>query len=119
MILLVDDNPDIRILVKAQVELLGWACDVAKNGQDAVDSIRRNYYEVILMDVAMPVMNGLDATTAIRHYQDSLKQKPSLIIAMTGQSDLTECLSSGMDDFMQKPVLLEDLRTKLKSYMKH
>jgi CheY-like chemotaxis protein len=117
LILVVDDNSDIRTLVSAQLETIGLSCHVAKDGKEAVDCVRRSYFDITFMDVSMPIMDGFESTLAIRAYQKSQDQSPSTIIGLTGQSNRVECIAMGMDDFMQKPVLLQELILKLKSYI--
>ncbi|MDJ0831439.1 MAG: response regulator [Desulfobacterales bacterium] len=107
-ILVVEDNVvnqkvAIRLLQKA-----GFICDVANNGQEALDAFLSQSYEVILMDCQMPVLSGYDATRKIRDEEnrgDVLKRTP--IIAMTAHAlkgDREKCLAAGMDDYISKPL---------------
>jgi signal transduction histidine kinase/two-component SAPR family response regulator/HPt (histidine-containing phosphotransfer) domain-containing protein len=113
-VLVAEDNPVNQRLVRTQLGKLGLRPDVASNGREAVDAMRRAPYDVILMDCRMPEMNGLDATVAIR--KDEGGQRRCQIIAMTANaldSDRRRCLEAGMDDYLAKPLHLEDLRDAL------
>ena len=86
------------------LERLGHAAETVANGEEAVDSVRQLPYDLILMDVQMPVMDGLEATRRIREVSD-LNQVP--IIAITANAfaeDREQCLKAGMNDFLTKPV---------------
>lgn len=95
----------------------GVVIDVAENGQVAVDMVQANDYDLVLMDVQMPVMNGIEATRAIRSLDTG--QGPGIsgphrvpIIAMTAnvmQKEVDRCLEAGMDGFVPKPFKQEDL----------
>ena len=118
-ILLVEDNlvnqkVAVRILEKA-----GYRCDVAANGQEAVDAVARTRYDLILMDCQMPVMDGYEATRRIRASESGGATRVP-IIAMTAhalQEDRDLCLEAGMDDYMTKPVQPEALRRVLDAYL--
>ena len=95
---------------------LGITADAAANGQEAVDKVRAGSYDVVLMDMQMPVMDGVEATRRIRALE--LPVQPS-IIAVTANafdSDREHCLEAGMDDFITKPFSMDDLRRKLASF---
>jgi CheY-like chemotaxis protein len=92
------------------LERLGYRADVAANGLEALDALHRQPYDVVLMDMQMPEMDGLEATRQIWQIWQPA-QRPR-IIAMTAnamQSDRELCLDTGMDDYVSKPVRLEDL----------
>jgi CheY-like chemotaxis protein len=94
---------------------LGYSADVANNGQEAVDALERASYDVILMDVQMPELDGLEATRRIRATVPSAMQPR--IVAMTAnamQGDREECLEAGMDDYLSKPFRPEELIAILK-----
>ena len=114
-VLIVDDNPVNQKLFKILLQKLGYEEDIASNGKEAVDKALRKEYDVCLMDVNMPVMNGIEATKEIR------KDKPTLpIIAITAlavQKDKEECLRAGMNDFVTQPVTIEDLKQKLQEWI--
>jgi len=93
---------------------LGYEADLAANGLEVLDALRRQPYDLILMDVQMPEMDGLDATRQIRR-TDSLGQQPH-IVAMTAnamQGDRAQCLAAGMDDYISKPMRAQELSALL------
>ena len=104
-ILLAEDN-EINILLACTIlEEAGFSVVCAVNGQEAVDAVRREAFDLILMDVQMPVMDGLEATRAIRRLPGPASR--SVIVAMTAnamRSDQDNCLAAGMDDFISKPI---------------
>ncbi|UTH74164.1 response regulator [Chromobacterium sp. IIBBL 290-4] len=114
-ILLVEDNPLNRSLLEQMLEWLELKADQAEDGQQAVEMALHADYRLILMDVQMPVMNGLEATYQIRH--SDLKRQPR-IVAMTANAfveDKQRCLEAGMDGMLVKPFRLDDLRHVLDS----
>ncbi|MEQ9298626.1 MAG: ATP-binding protein [Cyclobacteriaceae bacterium] len=117
-ILVVEDN-DVNILVVTKLlEQLGHDADVAKNGQIALAQLDRENYDLILMDVQMPVMNGYEATLAIRN--STLKYKDVPIIALSAGALLEErekCREVGMNDFLSKPILPRDLKEMISRYL--
>lgn len=117
-ILVVEDN-DVNILVVTKLlEQLGHDADVAKNGQIALEQLDRANYDLILMDVQMPVMNGYEATLAIRN--STLKYKDVPIIALSAGALLEErekCREVGMNDFLSKPILPGDLKEMISRYL--
>jgi len=108
-ILLAEDEPVSREVACIQLEAAGLVVDLAEDGQQALELARRNTYALILMDMQMPNLNGIDATRAIR--ADSLNQTTP-ILAMTANAfdeDRQTCLDAGMNDHIAKPVDPENL----------
>jgi two-component system, sensor histidine kinase and response regulator len=110
-ILLVEDNPANQKLANYILRDRGHVVDIADNGKDAIRLTEQNRYDVILMDVQMPKMNGLDATLAIRQREEVLHRESRgrrvPIVAMTAhamKSDRDRCLAAGMDGYLCKPV---------------
>ena len=115
-ILLAEDNPINQKVAVRVLERLGYRVDTVADGVEAVDAVTRRPYDVVLMDVQMPEMDGLEATQRIRSIPAPAKQPH--IIAMTANAfaeDKAECLAAGMDDYLSKPVRSEDLATALQS----
>ena len=103
-ILLVEDNSINVLLATTLLEAVGYSVEALVNGAEAVDAVQHARYDLILIDVHMPVMNGLEATQRIRALGDETVSVP--IIAMTANamtSDREVCLAAGMDDFVSKP----------------
>lgn len=118
-ILLVEDNPVNRKVALFQLEKLGYHAKAVTNGREAVEQHKLHNYALILMDIQMPEMDGIEATKAIRQTErDSLKHVP--IIAMTANAmhkDREKYLSMGMDDYLSKPVKLERMQAVLEKWM--
>ena len=109
-ILMVEDNNINQHLITLMLERLGYHSDLAGNGLEALAALRGQEYDVVLMDVQMPEMDGLEATRQIRK-EFSLGRQPR-IIAMTAHAmrgDRETCLEAGMDDYISKPVHIEEL----------
>ena len=119
-ILLAEDNPVNRKLVLGQLRKLGYSAEVAENGQVAVDRMQEHFYPLVLMDVQMPVMDGMEATRQIRAAQAAVGGPRSVIVAVTAnamEGDRERFLASGMDDYLSKPYRLEDLRDLLRRWL--
>jgi signal transduction histidine kinase/HPt (histidine-containing phosphotransfer) domain-containing protein len=109
-ILLVEDTPANQRLIQYLLRNRGHAVEIAANGLEAVDLAGRQDFDVVLMDVQMPVMDGYQATAAIRRLPNGRGSVP--IIAMTAhamQGDRQRCLEAGMDDYLSKPVIGQQL----------
>jgi signal transduction histidine kinase/DNA-binding response OmpR family regulator len=111
-VLIVEDNAVNQRLAMRQLQRLGFAADVVGNGAEAVTASEGTRYDLVFMDVQMPVMDGFEATAAIRR-RELRTQIHVPIVAMTANArgeDRDNCLAAGMDDFVSKPVTLGDLR---------
>lgn len=119
-ILLVDDVEINRELARVMLEKLGHRVVVASNGQEALEQARKNRFELILMDIQMPVMDGFDATAEIRIYELTRQQQPVPIVAMTAyalKGDRDRCLAAGMDGYISKPIKEEDLVQTIEQFV--
>jgi GAF domain-containing protein/CheY-like chemotaxis protein len=108
-ILLAEDNAVNQKLALRLLERMGYTADVANNGQEAIDAIGAGSYDVVLMDVQMPEVDGLEATRRIRATWPDLQLR---IVAMTAnamEGDREACLAAGMDDYISKPVRVDAL----------
>jgi len=113
-LLIVEDNLVNQKVALKMLDKLGIKADVAGNGQQAVFAMEQGSYDVILMDMQMPVMDGLTATKVIRERKAEWGEP--VIIAMTANAfsaDRDACFEAGMNDFLSKPVRIEDLKGKL------
>ncbi|MBI1326186.1 MAG: response regulator [Alphaproteobacteria bacterium] len=115
-ILLVEDYQPNIIVGGTLLEEFGFEYDVAENGQEAVQKFMENDYDVVLMDIQMPGMNGYQAAQAIRKYEQERGGMRARIIGLTAHAskqDREKCLAAGMDDYVSKPFDEEKLRQKL------
>ena len=104
-VLLAEDNPDHQRIVAYILGGRGHTVDIAGNGQQAIRMADENRYDVILMDVKMPGMDGLEATKTIRAKENGSRRVP--IIALTAyamKGDVDRCLAAGMDGYLSKPI---------------
>jgi signal transduction histidine kinase/CheY-like chemotaxis protein len=116
-ILLAEDHVVNQKLALQILGKMGYRADVAANGLEVLQALERQVYDVILMDVQMPEMDGLEATRRI--CQTWPQDKRPRIIAMTAnamQSDRGACLAAGMDDYVSKPVRITELQAKLEQW---
>ena len=111
-ILVVEDNPVNCLVIRRMLEKLGHAVDLVTDGDTAVQRVRETDYSLVLMDLHMPVLDGLQATQQIRSLLTDRAKVP--IIALTASAlidDRQACLKAGMDDHLGKPISLEALRS--------
>ncbi|WCL48822.1 response regulator [Leptospira sp. GIMC2001] len=111
-ILIVEDNVVNQKVARSILRKIGYDADLSSNGQDAIDKLKNEYYNLILMDIQMPVLDGIEATKRIRLYENSNQISPSVIIAMTAQAmegDKNLCLQVGMNDYISKPIEKSDI----------
>ncbi|KAJ4883070.1 Histidine kinase 5 [Raphanus sativus] len=142
-ILLVEDNKINIMVAKSMMKQLGYTMDIANNGVEAINAVKDTSYDLVLMDVCMPVMDGLKATRLIRSYEESGNWEAAIeagvdiktsendqafvrstdrlpIVAMTANTlaeSSEECYVNGMDSFISKPVTLQKLKECLQQYL--
>jgi CheY-like chemotaxis protein len=115
-ILLAEDNSVNQMVMLKMLNKLGYSADVAGNGTEVLESLEHQPYDLILMDVQMPEMDGFETTRAIRK-RLAFEDQPR-IIAITAyalEGDREKCLAAGMDDYISKPFKLDELRALLNS----
>jgi PAS domain S-box-containing protein len=116
-ILLAEDNVVNQKVAVKILEKLGFRADVAANGYEVLEALRKIGYDIVLMDIFMPDMDGIETTQMIlQMFQTGLRPK---IIAMTAnamQGDKEKCIEAGMDDYLSKPVKVEELYEVLKKW---
>jgi PAS domain S-box-containing protein len=108
-ILLAEDNPVNQKLAMRLLRQMGYTADLAENGLEVLDALDGHEFDVILMDVQMPELDGLEATRRIR---STWPGRPLRIVAMTANAmdgDREECLAAGMDDYLSKPIRPQEL----------
>jgi CheY-like chemotaxis protein len=108
-ILLAEDNVVNQKVAIKILDKMGYRADIASNGREAVEAVERQKYDVILMDVQMPEMDGVEATTKIR---EKFSDNRPWIIALTANAlhgDRERYLGVGMDDYVSKPIRVDDL----------
>jgi CheY-like chemotaxis protein/HPt (histidine-containing phosphotransfer) domain-containing protein len=122
-VLLVEDHVINQKLAVALLERWGHRVTVAGNGQVAVDALAESHFDVVLMDMLMPVMDGLEATVQIRaRERQTGAARPTPIIAMTAnamEADRDRCLAVGMNDYISKPINAPELQALLQQYADH
>jgi|AGTN01.3.fsa_nt_gi Response regulators consisting of a CheY-like receiver domain and a winged-helix DNA-binding domain len=109
-IMLVEDDPILRDMTKRQLEVLGFDSIPVTSGEEAVERASREEIALILMDIGLPGIDGSHATLLIREKELIDQRKRVPIIALTAHSDRERCILVGMDDFLQKPALLNDIK---------
>jgi len=112
-ILVVDDAEVNQLLVTRMLEKLGYAVTVVSNGQEAFDAVMKANYELVLMDLYMPQLNGVDATRMIK---ENLEDESPMVIGITSsifEDELNEGREAGIDDYIQKPFGTTELMKKL------
>lgn len=117
-LLVVDDNPVNQKVAVKMLEKLGYRVDVAGNGNEGLAALSRHAYTLVFMDCQMPELDGFETTRMIRAHEQPGTHLP--IIAMTAnamEGDREHCLSSGMDDFVSKPVKSQDLHRVLTQWL--
>jgi ligand-binding sensor domain-containing protein/ActR/RegA family two-component response regulator len=119
-VLLVEDNAVNQLVIRKLVERYGMVTDTADHGRAALDRLRKASYDIILMDCQMPIMDGYEATIAIRGMRDGTERIP--IIAVTAHAmvgDREKCLEAGMDGHVPKPVSVETLLDEMARVAPH
>ncbi len=110
-ILVADDNEVNQSIIKVQLEKLGYQPVVVKNGLEVIQALEKQMFDLIFMDVKMPVMDGLEASRQIT--KEHIRSERPGIIAMTGfalDEDKEKCFEAGMDDYILKPIRIDDIR---------
>jgi twitching motility two-component system response regulator PilH len=112
--LIVDDTESIRMLVKEYVDDLGWATRLAEDGEVALRRIGEEKPEVVLMDIGMPNMNGIECCRAIKSNDALTDIKVIMVTARDEYEKVKEAFDAGCDDYVTKPIDRDELHGKLK-----
>ncbi len=119
-LLVVEDNKINQLVVSSMLEPKGYSLELAGNGIAGLAAYKSNRPNLVLMDISMPEMNGIDATREIRKYEAENGLPHCPVIALTANAmrgDREKCLEAGMDDFMSKPIEIDKLYSKLEEWL--
>lgn len=117
-ILLAEDEPSNRKVTMLMLGHLGYRADAVANGIEALQAMEHQTYDVVLMDVKMPEMDGLQATRIIRQRWPNDGPKVIAITAYALKGDREKCLEAGMDSYLAKPIGLEELRSAIETFVR-
>jgi CheY-like chemotaxis protein len=115
-ILLAEDNASSQRVMLEMLNRLGYRADAVVNGQEVLEALERQPYDIIFMDVKMPVMTGIEAARKIRERWPENGPKIIAVTAYALLGDREKCLDAGMDGYISKPVKKEDLAEALEKY---
>ncbi|MFA6915100.1 MAG: response regulator [Parachlamydiales bacterium] len=113
--LIADDFLVNQEMMEEMLQLLGFSVDTADDGGEAIQLWQENTYDIIFMDIQMPVKNGYEVTKYIREQEKNLSKR-TLILALTANAqagDREKCIESGMDGYISKPIEIKQLRNKV------
>jgi two-component system sensor histidine kinase/response regulator len=118
-VLVAEDNPSIQRLLRIHLERLGATVEVVDDGRAAVEAVSQNIYNLVLMDLQMPELDGFTATAAIRTSETATgRHLPIIAITADAQLDTQRrCLAAGMDGFVSKPLRTDELRDVLDEWV--
>jgi CheY-like chemotaxis protein len=119
-ILIAEDNAINQLVLKKMLERQGHNVDVAEDGHEAIEAIKLKAYDLVFMDLQMPLMNGFEATERIQKME--ISEKRPVIIAVTANAfveDREKCLAAGMDDYISKPIKLAAINQIVNQYLNH
>lgn len=121
-LLVADDNPPSRDLMRIILVAAGASVDEAVDGREAVDACTGSHYDAVLMDVQMPLLDGMEATRLIREHAEATGKPRTVIIAVTAHAmaeHRQQCLNAGMDAVITKPIdplgVIDEVVTRLES----
>ena len=117
LILVAEDNPDNRALLSRRLERAGWSVEVAVDGVEAVEKCLSLKPALVLMDVAMPRMSGLEATRILRADPTVAQTKIIAVTAHAMDANRIECLEAGCNDFATKPINFPELMAMIRHHM--
>jgi CheY-like chemotaxis protein len=118
MVLIVEDYEDTRIFMKFLIESYGYRVIEAADGLEAIECLKSEFPDLILMDMAMPVMDGMETTRAIRKLKRGA-EIPIIAVTAHGKSFYKKAIAAGCSDLIAKPVDFDSLETLLNQYLEH
>jgi signal transduction histidine kinase/ActR/RegA family two-component response regulator len=116
-ILVVEDTPANQKVILTMLQRLGYRADAVNDGQQALDQLAKQTYDIVLMDCQMPILDGYEATRKLRHQAYPLNQ--TIVIGVTAHAmvgDREKCLQAGMNDYLSKPIRMPELNALLKRW---
>lgn len=116
-VLVVEDHPINQELMQEMLSGRADSVDLAENGEEALSFLKEKDYDIIFMDLQMPIMDGLETTRRIRELEEP--KKHTLIVALTAsvmKEDIKKCFEAGMDDYLGKPIELRDIEAMLRKH---
>ena len=116
-ILIVEDNPINQLIIQTLLEQMGYRTELVNNGAEALQAFEVNSYDLIIMDCQMPVMDGLEATRKIRARESGTRTPVVALTAGIMNYERQKCLEVGMDAFLSKPLVVEDLEAVLARFV--
>jgi two-component system sensor histidine kinase/response regulator len=117
LILIVEDDPVLRDMTQRQLAALGFDSCAVSTGEEAIEKATDEEIGLILMDIGLPGIDGSHATELIREKESEAHRKRVPVIALTAHPDRLKCMQAGMDDFMQKPALLGDIKKMVDKWL--
>ncbi len=118
-VLVAEDNIVNQKLAMAMISKLGYSADIVSNGSEAVKKLSQKFYKMVFMDIQMPVMDGIEATSIIRNKYSDVLDHDVPVVAMTAHAmsgDKEKCLFAGMNDYISKPIDIKALESILKKW---
>ncbi|MEO8648447.1 MAG: response regulator [Acidobacteriota bacterium] len=115
-VLIAEDHPDIRFMTKFMVESFGYEVIEARDGSEAFDEARLGHPDLILMDVAMPIMNGITSARLIRATEECANV-PIVAVTAYGRDYIDDAGAYGFDEVVSKPVVIEEMRELCVKYL--
>lgn len=118
IVLIVEDYPDIRTMMRYLVQGYGYEVVEAENGEEAVERVKQKSPDLILMDLSLPVMDGLTATQIIRK-TEGFEKTPIIAVTAYGNSYYRRAIEAGCDDLINKPLDFDKLEPVLEQYLRN
>ena len=115
-VLIVEDYPDTRTMMRYLLQGFGFEIFEASNGEEAISQAKKNLPDLILMDISLPVMNGLEATQIIRKLE-GFASIPIIAVTAYGNSYYRQAIEAGCDDLINKPLDFDKLEPLLNQYL--
>lgn len=116
-VMVVDDNEDLREMLRYMVERLGYRVVEAENGREAIEIVRHRCPDLILMDLSMPVMDGLSATRLLRAMEETYHVPIVAISANRRELSQADALAAGCNEYLTKPVNFHQLQSLLNNWL--